>query len=47
MSIDSIINLIALLVSIITLVILSVRLGMQIKVDSNQTKNDRQPSDKE
>ncbi|MBP3871264.1 MAG: hypothetical protein J6E46_09835 [Faecalicoccus sp.] len=41
MSIDSIINLIALLVSIITLVILSVRLGMQIKVDSNQTKNDR------
>ena len=41
MSIDSMINLIALLVSIITLVILSVRLGMQIKVDSNQTKNDR------
>ena len=45
MSIDSIIALIMLVVSIITLVIMSVRLGMQISKDTNQTKNDR-PSNK-
>ena len=47
MSVDSVISLIALIVAIITLVIRSVSLGMQIEKDSNETKNDRQnPSDK-
>jgi hypothetical protein len=46
MSIDSIIALIMPAVSIITLVIMSVRLGMQITKDTNKTKNDRHNSNK-
>jgi hypothetical protein len=45
MSVDSVISLIALFVAIITLVIRSVSLGMQIEKDTNETKKDRQ-SDK-
>ncbi len=45
MSVDTVINLIALVVAIITLVIISVRLGMQIKSDdSHRTKKDRHSS---
>ena len=44
MSVDSIISLIALFVAIITLVIRSVSLGMQIEKDTNETKKDRQSS---
>jgi hypothetical protein len=46
MSVDSVISLIALFVAIVTLVLMAIRLGMQIKPnDSNHTKKDRQ-SDK-
>ncbi|MBP3871797.1 MAG: hypothetical protein J6E46_12580 [Faecalicoccus sp.] len=42
MSVDSVISLIALFVAIITLVVISVRLGMQIEKDTKDTKKDRQ-----
>ncbi len=45
MSAEIIINLIALIVAIMTLVLMAFRLGMQINKDSNSTKNDR-PSSK-
>jgi hypothetical protein len=45
MSTEIVINLIALVVAIMTLVLMAFRLGLQINNDSNSTKNDR-PSSK-
>ena len=42
MSAEIIINLIALIVAIMTLVLMEFRLGMQINNDSNNKKNGRQ-----
>ena len=46
MSAELVINLIALVMAIITLVLMALRLGMQMNNNSQNAKNDRQTPDK-
>ena len=47
MSIDTVLNLIAVIVSIIALVIMAIGLGLQIKPDKSNTKNGRPSNHKQ